>query len=321
MRWHICLAVSDTIGLGHLVRVQALLRSAELHVQDLWIWTDWPKERLLPLIPSRHHAFKSVSIDQKKWPGNASPEAILIDMPDPPHQLLEQTQSAQRKLLLGCSDYRQHWADLTVNVAEGDELDLPEPSINERCWKGARFALLREEFIKGRLQPYNSNGPILVAIGGTDPTGLSLSTVKVMLESQTLNEHSFELMISRNHRDYPAAEAISITNQRLTIFNFDPKLYERLQLAAAAVIAPGNLLFECLAIKAPAIAITQNKRQAHDFKSYPWLIPPENLSTVPNELTKLLSSDQEKWQSYANRTQSGQSVSKLIAWCNAPLAK
>lgn len=316
MNWHACVAVSDTIGLGHIVRVQALLKAAEVALQHIWVWTDWSSKDLYPLI--RSFPFSAVPINFDGWPGDICPDAIVVDMPDPPRSLLDQTRNIKRKLLLGCSDNRQQWADLTVNVAEGAALDQPEPLSHGRLWQGARFAALRPEFLHGRHSEHDLFGPILIIIGGTDAAGLSLSVVRVLLDARSYTTQTIELVLAANHPDWAAIDSLCQIEPRLSVIDRDCRLAERMQRASAAIIAPGNLLFECLALHTPAIAITQNERQAKDFQSYPWLLQPECIDLLPSMLHRLLREELPDWVAYATRSQTGQSLSRLISWCNVP---
>lgn len=312
MLWHACVATSDRFGLGHLVRVQALFHAAGIPLGHLWVWTDWSPERLGQLV--QDVPFSAVALNIETWPGRSMPDALVVDMPDPPISLLYQTCQIKRKLLLGCSDSRQIWADLTVNVAEGSALDGLEPSPHERLWQGARFAVLRPEFLKGRQRHYDPNGPILVVIGGTDSAHLSLPVARVLLQSSVFAGRAIEVVACSHHPNYSAIEIFSLNNDRLRMHAPTSEIAKLLETASAAVIAPGNLLFECLALRTPALAVVQNHRQLRDFIAYPWLMKAEDLKLLPSKLSRLMCQDLESWLAYADRAHVGQSVTRLIEW-------
>lgn len=318
MMWHACIAVSNSIGIGHAVRVLALFQRSGIDLKRLWVWTDWSDQSIKHLLGEQEISI--VPLFHKSWPGVELPEAIAIDMPDPPLGLLDQTSSVQRKLLLGCSDYRQAWADLTVNVAEGGRLDLPEPPLSCRLWEGARFAMLRAEFLEGRNFPYDREGPILVVIGGTDSAGISLPLVETLLRAHDCRNRRLQVVIKAEHRDRGRLSLLAEEHGRIEIIEPSNAIARLIQCASVVIAAPGNLLFECLALRAPVLVVSQNERQRRDFRRYPWLYLPHEIEKLPAAITRLLSNEFEEWYSYAERAAVGQSFPKLLEWCRSPIS-
>ena len=311
------MAVSDEIGLGHVIRVQALFDAAELPLRHLWIWTDWSIDRVGALVEGR--SVSTVELDAQSWPGGALPRSLVIDMPEPPRRLLEQTRGVPRKLLLGCSDDRRAWADLTVNVAEGGDLVQPEPAVGQRLWQGARFAQLRPVFLRGRCCPHDLQGPFLVAFGGTDAARLSLPVVTALLGAAEYAQHAVEAVIVPHHPDHDALQALAQSNSRFRLHHPSAQIAEWLQRATAAVVAPGNLLFECLALQTPALALAQNSRQSRDFAAYPWLMANVGVEELVPALAQLIGHERDAWFAYARQAAAGQSLHRLIDWCRAPI--
>jgi hypothetical protein len=317
MRWQACVALSDAIGIGHLVRVRALKAQLDLPLQRVLVWTDWSLERLQGLAPDL--PLQPVALDCPQWPGGLLPDGLVMDMPDPPLRLLADTQHVPRKLLLGCRDARTHWADLTVNVAEGDDLIQTEPEWHTPIWRGARFAMLRSRFLSGRKRRYTASGPILVAIGGTDAARLTLPLVKILLEAASVAAHTIDVVCAVSHPDADRLAQLAATSSRLRILAPSEAIADRMETSGAAVVAPGNLLFECLALEVPAVAIAQHARQADDFRTYPWLVTSGDIGQVPSLLQRVMQESRTAWVEYAHAAAVGQSLPMLKRWMHAPL--
>ncbi|MBX9857447.1 MAG: hypothetical protein K2Y26_18100 [Gemmatimonadaceae bacterium] len=317
MRWLACVALSDAIGIGHLVRVRALAAQLDLRLDRVLVWTDWSRERLLRVAPDL--PLECVDLGNLEWPGGPMPDGMVMDMPDPPFSLLAATQHVPRKLLLGCRDARTHWADLTVNVAEGDDLVQAEPAWPDPIWRGARFAMLRARFLSGRKRPYKPSGAILVAIGGTDAARLTLPLVEMLLELASLATHAIDVVCAASHPDADGLAHLAATSSRVRILAPAEAIADWMERSGAAVVAPGNLLFECMALEVPAVAIAQHARQADDFRAYPWLVTGGDIGRVPGMLHDLLQESRTAWTQYARAAAVGQSLPMLKRWIHAPL--
>jgi hypothetical protein len=286
---------------------------AQIQLDRFWVWTDWTSERIRQEI--RAFSFTTVPLGFNSWPGKELPSSLLIDMPDPPAGLLAETVNVRRKLMFGCGDNRRDWADLTVNVAEGNALDLPESPVNSKLWQGARYAVLRPEFLSGRTKAHNYLGPVLIVIGGTDAARISLKLTEVLLKADGLLPREIHVVLDSHHPDRKRLEELSRQYSRLRLINPSPQIAIKIEQASCAIVAPGNLLFECIALNTPALALAQNARQEREFKGYPWLWRASEIELIPSRLRQLLDFELDMWSLYAKRTETGQSISRLASWC------
>ena len=312
MRWEACLAASSKVGLGHLVRVQAIFDAAGIIPNQVWVWTDWSQNHFDDFV--RPSYFRPVPMATEYWPGDILPDGILVDMPNPPRALLEQTSQVSKKLLLGCSDSRREWADLTINVAEGGPLDMPQPPPTARQWEGARFALLRKEFLSRHPRRYNANGPLLLIMGGTDAARITFKATCILVNSELCTNRRLRVVIPAVSPDRPHLESLARHYPMLMIHTPSPQISEWILDSSAAIVAPGNLLFECLALDTPALAIPQNTKQQVDFVYYPWLLMLPEIRNLPDALNSLMISDLCQWFAYSRRAAAGQSLSMIIEW-------
>jgi hypothetical protein len=281
-------------------------------VLHYWIWSDWSIDRL-----SYYFADMDFSVlppDAPDLPEVPSITGVLVDMPSPPHTLLDQLDSINHRVLLGCSNGNMSWADLVVNVAEGGSLlsEASDERVKPKVFEGAGFALLRPQFLLGRQQPYNQNGPWLVMMGGTDSARLTCPVVKALLKAKFRSGRQILAVCSGHHPDFDELLSLECSDFRLLTPN--QKVNVLLEEASSVVLAPGNLLFESLALQTPALAVAQNDRQRIDFQTYPWLLTHFDEQEFLTRMEKLLSLELTPWQQYAHDAQSGQYLHLLNDW-------
>ena len=314
MRWHCCVAVSDAVGIGHLVRCLSLEGQVPFEAPHYWIWTNWTAAQLGHFVDEMN--FTQLAEDAQQLPEIPKITGVLIDMPSPPDALLAQLTDVRRRVLLGCSDARLGWADVAINVAEGRSL-FPQirrdPENGTLIYEGAGFAPLRPEFLRGRLSSYDPEGPILVVMGGTDAARLTLPIVQVLISTSVRGGRRVIAICSDRHLDRPAL--LKLEGEAFQLLAPTPQIAPLLEMASVAVLAPGNLLFEALALQTPAIAVAQNNRQRSGFQSYPWLIAdfaPQALNAMLSLL--LTKAGIGEWRAYAVSAQSGKTINYLLDW-------
>jgi spore coat polysaccharide biosynthesis predicted glycosyltransferase SpsG len=305
--WCFCLEVSNQTGMGHLVRLLTLQKMLSLDMVCFYVWTDWTESRLKDFFGGQLYSILPLEATTLTLSKNV--RGILIDMPFVSKKFLEQFDAIDHKVLLGCSDDRMNWANLVVNAAEKGALKSRDYLISSktRVLEGAGYALLRPEFRK-RKHPYNLLGHILIIIGGTDAARLTLKIVTAFLDDQVINKRKVIAVCAEDHPDIYVLR--SIVEVRLHSVN----LSDWLQEASVVITSPGNLLFESLALRVPAIAVSQNEKQVQDFKSYPWLLSRFDCGLIVNRANILLTNELESWNKYADEVNVGSAVDTLVNW-------
>lgn len=313
MRWHFYVAVSHQIGIGHLMR--AITLSHHLHPipVKIWAYTDWTLDALRRFAPTT-----DLNVVEPNRPVPTPDSWVdvgcLIDIPVPPASLLQSTGRSRKKIILGQTGRATDWADLVINSAEGQSL-LPSVSYNERgvaIWQGAAYAILRQPFLAGRSCPYNSTGEVLVMMGGTDAGGITRGLVRTLI--QQIASHSLCVVVRDENTQKKILDDMDLSNRRrIRIVGFTHEIDELMKRASVAIVGAGVSLFECLALRTPAIAIAQNERQRKDFAQYPWLVSESDLGAVLDQYWRL-KANLSAWFEYADRVKAGSAWHDVVEW-------
>lgn len=310
-RWHYILPLSEEIGMGHLVRCHRLASQCEGCDHEFTVLSDRSiadVERLLRPFPT---TVRSSDEDDNIGVGGQFSH-LVVDIPRIPNWVKNLSLRSTKNLVLGSSLEQTPWANLIVNVAEGQALTskVVEYEGEIRILQGAGFALLPSTDYKP-LTSYETKKAPLVVFGGTDAGKRTLAITQALVEDGALGKPT--VVASCHHPDWDELLSLMLQDQ-ITLFGLTSELPKLIQSASVVVTAPGNTLFECLAYRTPAIAIAANERQARDFSTYPWLMVDDVVRALPQMLRKLLIDDSNEWMSYAEQVKAGQYSSVICEW-------
>jgi spore coat polysaccharide biosynthesis predicted glycosyltransferase SpsG len=303
------LPVSKEIGLGHLVRCRTLAQKLSSKEIKFWIASDWSYVEIKSVLGAFEFEFL--------YPGRApfaEADCVVVDFPVPERWLLSALKNADVRVLLGCSDEAISWATLVVNVAENGLRARRKGVLKgsgTTVLSGAGYAILREEFFASRKQIGERLAmPVLVAMGGTDAANLSLQIAE-RLSRQSARPIRVIL---------PSTDMLSRGNMpdNVTLLGFIERIHEEIDSAGLLVTAPGTLLLEALAMRVPAIAIPQNRRQRVDFEGFPYLVDHDLCDLQEMVLSLEDERAMLQWKTYADSLAVGSRIHEILDHLECP---
>jgi len=281
-----------------------------LDVGRISVWTDWDRSEIP--IPSLRNKCEIVALDYAGFPGEFDSDGIIVDLPEPPEQLLNETSSFRFKVLFGCSDERIEWADTLINVAEPELSAMARHKFNGLMLDGPRYSVLRPEFAQGRRVEYDYDGYILVVLGGTDSAGITLDIVGRILSSSATSTRNILVILPNKSAAISELLRLSERYPRIIHVPASDDIHTIIEKASLVITAPGNLLFECLSLTTPVIAFCQNDRQLRDFHFYPWLYDKHRISHISFIVDTFLKLHLNDWFDYCKDCECGQGFVELV---------
>ena len=301
-------SVSDQIGLGHLVRMRTLIDQLPVTEPLLLVISDWKHEVLESFLPG--YEFIRINSFQDAEAYVDQGDLCVLDVFLPAEKVLRQLSARCKLVGFGIQPELFQYYDLVINVAEkGRLLPADETTVNEtRVFSGVAFALIRPEFYQPHTGARNS-GEIVVCIGGTDAAELTVPVVKHLLDSSLLRNKHLRVVTASNRKDNSVL--MNMNSKRISLVKGAPDICSLIAAAEIAVIGPGNLLFESMAMNTPAVCLCQNKKQEQDFSGYPWLIKRGMLSGLEKKIQSILECPRQ-WADYSEQCQAGKLAYTVI---------
>ena len=149
-----------------------------------------------------------------------------------------------------------------------------KPSAAARVYSGARFVVVRREFLACRRR---SIAPVarhfVISIGGADPAGLSVKAARAVLAMDFSPRVTLVQGPAFRHR--AAAEKLARTAEgRLRLVRSPARLAPHLAEADIAVVSGGMGAYEAAAMGIPTVAICQTEAEWRDnvLREYPFVV-------------------------------------------------
>jgi len=197
-------------------------------------------------------------------------DVIIVDRLDIRVSLARTLRKKTSKLVLfSCLSNANQYADLVVNSLRPPLVSNSTKEVigGTTYLRGPRYLILREEFKNQGESRLYSPKTILVLLGGTDPSGLTLPIVSNLVE---IPEISKVLVIVGY---YPVADVIDFFkilsqtrhNGKLEVFQGVGSPYLLMTKSDLVITSPGLSMFEALSVNRPVLLFHQNALQRKDI--------------------------------------------------------
>jgi len=195
--------------------------------------------------------------------GQLKPDIVVNDILDTDASLIKEIKSHGWRVV--------NFEDMGDGVGHADAVinalyEAPHPS--EHVYTGCDYYCLREEFhsIKRRKAKEKVDN-VLICFGGTDPSGLTIKTVRALRSVPA----TFELSVILGggfKDDDKLAEELSKLKHTSRIVRDTKVISHYMEQADVMVTSAGRTLYEAATVGAPTLVLCQNERELrHAFAS------------------------------------------------------
>lgn len=258
-------------GLGHIYRslvlaeylqrlspVRWLLPSADRQAQELVLGSGFTVQNYVDSV----HLYRILVEHQ--------PGLYVFDLMHYAPRLLNRLQALPGpKVCLGLLPSQAEGIDITINAASGN----PENRIwyrgQQTHFQGPRYVFLRPAFLSASWSPsaHPDFKRLLLLFGAADPADLTRRAM-ARLHSEAVGIQLTAILGAA----YPVNRSLPDrlpTGWRVLYHVSNP--VDEMLAADCILCSPGNVFFEALALKVPALALLQNQTQAQDFKDFAYV--------------------------------------------------
>lgn len=245
---------SRLTGLGHVHRVLTLARRMSDH-QLLFVM---PGEDALAreMIEGHHFAAQTYDGDPLAVLDALHPDIVVNDVLDTDAELVDaMKQRGWRVVNFEDSGSGAARADVVINALYHG---APEAA---HVFNGADYYCLREEFfsVRRRETPERVRR-VMVCFGGTDPSGLTVKTLRAL--GQCAAEFELAVVLGPGFADQGALDAALAETPRSTEVVRDTKVISaQMEQADLLVTSAGRTIYEAATVGVPALVLCQNERE------------------------------------------------------------
>jgi spore coat polysaccharide biosynthesis predicted glycosyltransferase SpsG len=195
-------------------------------------------------------------------------DVIVIDVPD---CSLELQQSFKKvcKLLVGIDDWGMgpYVYDIMIRP---NVLNLNQPRLleaNAQTWQGKNYIILHPAYAKLDVGFKERAKEVLVCFGGSDPSGLTLRVVPIMIRVLT-EDIKMNLVIGTGFAKAEKIYSIIHNHKNARVFQNLPNLAGLFSSCDTAVVSGGTLLYEACALGIPAVVLAQELEQDEETELF-----------------------------------------------------
>lgn len=206
------------------------------------------------------------------------PDVVIVDKLDFSADLAQRIKEhlPSTFAIFTCITEANQYADVTVMGAMDSHFKNIKERVNEGrtiSFHGPRYLILRPEFFKDFKCKQVFSGKVLLLLGGADPSNITCSVIKTLIESG--DKYSVKVIIGRSYSNKDELEylvAYNHSNSFVKIIENTTVVSDYMQWADVAIVSPGISFFEALKTKTPVIVFNQNQFQhdawAEDMTTY-----------------------------------------------------
>lgn len=249
----------NTIGLGHLYRIYALIEMFRSNAECLIVCKQ-----------------STVSVIPKEYTYLAIPDSVSLE--DEPQWMFEQLKSEAFLIIADGYHFNAVWqkkikqlafkfmyiddlcrdemyADIVVNHALNVKSAEYQSQYYTQFALGTKYAILRPLFLKaaGEQRIIDKYQSALVCFGGADPLNLSLKAVKALLTHSTVSKINVVLGASYVHSEI---SDLSKHSSKISVHRnlSESDLLKCMQESDFAIASASNILYELCAVKMPVLS-------------------------------------------------------------------
>jgi UDP-2,4-diacetamido-2,4,6-trideoxy-beta-L-altropyranose hydrolase len=199
-----------------------------------------------------------------------NPNLIVIDSYDIDYEFEKRLKDNNQDIKLLCFDdtYERHYCDIILNHnISGDESKykgLVPQNCELRC--GAKYTLLREEFLKETNKVYKPNKKFtfFIAMGGADHSNINIDILEVLKEFDNIEVN---LVTTTANQNLEALKEYVKDKEWIELYINSNQIAKLMRLSDFAIITPSVTLNEVFFMEVPFIAIKTADNQ-EDMAQY-----------------------------------------------------
>jgi CMP-N-acetylneuraminic acid synthetase/spore coat polysaccharide biosynthesis predicted glycosyltransferase SpsG len=248
-------------GLGHVYRALTLARRLTEHE----VVFAAAKKSALAIETMRNHLCRVFEYDSDPIPlfEELMPDIVVNDILDTePAMIAAMKQHGWRVVNFEDQGLGLEQADAVINALY--EMSHPAPHV----YNGSQYYCLREEFFSATPHPVRDTvGQILICFGGTDPSGLTLKTIRAA--AGLPKDIRLQLILGPGFQEREAVEAALKTIPQRSDITCDTRVISYyMENSDLMITSGGRTAYEAAAVGVPAVVMCQNHRELqHLFAS------------------------------------------------------
>jgi spore coat polysaccharide biosynthesis protein SpsF len=255
---------SPTIGLGHLVRCLALadeLRekhdvAVSFAMRASPLASEMVKRRSYPIL----QAPDGVVFDQEAWLRDcivkSGAQTLVVDVRDDLSQAALNALAGKGTMIAVLDDQsdRRWAADLAFYPPVPQVLRVDWSGFRGRLCVGWEWVVLRAQFAESIPPRYNAKCSLLIAMGGSDPAGLTLKAVRAV-DRMDGDFESVIIVGAGFCHQHSLRELLGQTRRRFTVREDVSEMSAAMAHADLAVCSFGMTSYELAAMGVPAVCV------------------------------------------------------------------
>ena len=169
------------------------------------------------------------------------------------------TQNSKLKIFSLDDTYERHYCDILLNHNISADPQKYKELVSEQCGLrcGAKYTLLRDEFILGKQKGrQNNNNPddidVFIAMGGADHSNLNVKILDVLKDFPNIHAHVVTTSANQYLR---ALQEYAATNDNITLHINTDTIAVLMNKADFAIVTPSVTVNEIVYMNVPFIAI------------------------------------------------------------------
>ena len=274
--------VSNDYGLGHMMRCFSFVESLPIAVKPYLIAKDNINLRLFTKILIKNgwtvYSLPENVDDEKdtiltaKYVEKVESKILITDLvhhnnlryPDNLFHYHKKLRKHGVQFILSIEDYRMlgfssHAAIIPIPCPQ---IDLSKLALGDcKIYSGHEYFIFHPQFLSKRKEIGNirkNASRVLVCIGGTDPTGLTVKVVNALDQlNDVLSEAKIVLGSGLSFHSFDDVKAICKHSSRLKLLGFSNSIAELLYWSDLAIVGEGLTKYEAAFTGTPSIMISQ----------------------------------------------------------------
>lgn len=253
------------IGLGHLMRMRAVLEALQELEQDLAV-TYVTRSAFLPVSARRIPEYVT-DAEEGQWIARSLPDTdlVLADLYQPTAEQLQSLRQVQATLVC-VDDDTPHAFDCDLLVSPNLSTEFVHARTpSTRYLAGGAFVLLRRSFWHPTPRRCRQEvRHLLLAFGGSDPGGLTPRVCTWLAEELPTSVERVTVLIGAAYPDPESLARQVAHDPRWQLKHNVAHVHELMESADAGILAAGSLLHEAAATGLPTLSVAVNAAQERE---------------------------------------------------------